>query len=66
MQVYTEEGDLLGTIKEILSSGAQDIYVVNKSGGGEFLMPAVKEIIKEISIESGRMRVDLPEGLLDL
>ncbi len=29
-------------------------------------MPAVKEIIKEISIESGRMRVDLPEGLLDL
>lgn len=46
LQVYTEEGDLLGTIKEILSSGAQDIYVVNKSGGGEFLMPAVKEIIK--------------------
>lgn len=66
LQVYTEEGNLLGTVKEVVSSAAQDVYVVNKTGGGEFLVPAVKEIIKEIDIEGGRLCVDLPEGLLDL
>ncbi|NLZ27662.1 MAG: 16S rRNA processing protein RimM [Firmicutes bacterium] len=66
MQVCTEEGSFLGTIKKIIPSAAQDIYVVEKTGGGEFLMPAAKQIVKEIDIKRGRMWVDLPEGLFDL
>ncbi|NLI70985.1 MAG: 16S rRNA processing protein RimM [Firmicutes bacterium] len=66
MQVCSEEGNFLGTVKEIVPSAAQDIYVVEKAGGGEFLMPAAKQIVKEIDTRRGRMRVDLPEGLFDL
>ena len=55
-------GDL-GTIDDILTTAAHDIYVVN-GPRGEVLIPAVDEFITEVDMTHHRMKVDLPEGLV--
>ncbi len=62
MQVYTQEREYLGQITEILSTGANDVYVVSHKGQ-VLLIPALDEVIKEIDLDKGVMMVDLPEGL---
>jgi 16S rRNA processing protein RimM len=62
--VETSEGETLGTLTEILKTGANDVYVV-QSERGEILLPARAEVIKSIDLENGRMIVDLPAGLLE-
>jgi 16S rRNA processing protein RimM len=64
LPVFTSEGDLLGTIVEILETGANDIYVVKDEQGGEILLPAIKEVILKVDLESSEMIVDVPPGLL--
>jgi 16S rRNA processing protein RimM len=62
MKVYTEEGELLGTLKEVLKTGANDVYVVNASKR-EILLPAIKEVIRKVDVEDKVMIVRLLEGL---
>ena len=62
MHVYTEEGEYLGQITQILSTGSNDVYVVSR-GGEELLIPAVDEVIKEVDVEKAVMTVELPGGL---
>lgn len=68
LQVYTGVGELLGEVAEVIPSGGHDLYRVRrKSGQGqEFLLPAVKQFIKQIDLAAGRMVVELPEGLTEL
>ena len=63
MQVWTKEGRLLGIVKEILSPGSNDVYVV-RDDSKEVLVPALEDVVLAVDIERGRMTVDLPEGLL--
>ncbi|OHB33855.1 MAG: 16S rRNA processing protein RimM [Desulfuromonadaceae bacterium GWC2_58_13] len=53
----------LGTLDELLVTGAHDIYVVN-GRFGEIMVPAVSRFVIEVDLESGQMTVDLPEGLV--
>lgn len=62
--VYNTEDDLLGTIVEILETGANDIYVVKSEQDGEILLPAIKDVILKVDLETSRMIVDIPPGLL--
>ncbi|MGB9779276.1 ribosome maturation factor RimM [Caldanaerobacter sp.] len=62
IKVYTEEGELLGTLKEVLQTGANDVYVV-KAREREILLPAIKEVIKKVDVEGKVMIVRLLEGL---
>ena len=62
MEVFTEEGENLGRIADILATGSNDVYVV-RGDGGEVLVPALDEVILEVDVEKGRMTVSLPEGL---
>jgi len=55
LQVVDPEGRSLGRISEILRTGANDIYVA-----GETLIPATREVVREINLEAGRMVVALP------
>lgn len=64
MEVETEDGEALGVIKDVLKFPASDIYVVHR-GDREFLIPAVRHMIKKVDIRSGKMVVDLPEGLVE-
>ncbi|AAM24681.1 16S rRNA processing protein RimM [Caldanaerobacter subterraneus subsp. tengcongensis MB4] len=62
MKVYTEEGELIGTLEEVLQTGANDVYVV-KAKEREVLLPAIKEVIKKVDVEGKVMIVRLLEGL---
>ncbi len=62
--VETEDGDTFGTLKDVIKTGANDVYVIASETHGEVLIPAIKECILEVDIEAGRMKIHLMEGLL--
>ena len=63
LEVWTGESELLGTVTEIIPTGANDAYVVAAGDGGQVLVPAVEEVVREVDLAGGRMVVSLPEGL---
>ncbi len=63
LEVYTCEGERLGTVKEILTTGANDVYVVERPGARDLLIPALKRVVVGVDLLAGRMTVRLPEGL---
>ena len=65
LRVVTEDGRELGTLEDVLETGANDVYVVN-GPGGEVLLPAIPDVVREVDVPGGRMVVHLLDGLLDL
>ena len=63
--INEEDGALLGTIKDVLQPSSQDIYVVALAGGGEAMIPAVSEFVREVDPEEGCVRVRLIEGMIE-
>lgn len=61
--VFDKNGLLLGTIKDVLQTGSNDVYVV-RTDGKDILIPALKDIVKEIDLENQSIMVELPEGLI--
>lgn len=66
MRAVTEEGEELGTIKDVLQTGANDVYIIKKDGEDELLVPAIKDCVKNVDIEGGVMTLHLLEGLRDI
>ena len=66
MEVRDEEGKILGRIKEVLQTGANDVYVVEREGEKELLIPAIPQCRKSVDVEAGIMVVRLLKGLLEL
>ncbi|MCD8510826.1 MAG: ribosome maturation factor RimM [Bacillus sp. (in: Bacteria)] len=65
-QVFTVAGEELGKIKEILSPGANDVWVIQRNGPGkDILIPYIKEVVKEVSIADKKVIIQPMEGLLD-
>lgn len=64
LQVEATTGEPLGRIDEVRSAGGNDVFVV-RGGGREVLVPAVDEIVVEVSIADGRMVIEAVPGLLD-
>lgn len=65
LRVYLDTGRYLGTVEEIVTTAANDIYVV-REGKEEFLIPAIHDVVKTIDLENGKMILSEVEGLLDL
>lgn len=63
--VYEENEKVLGTLIDVLETGANDVYVVKRENGKEVLLPAIKDCIKSFNIEEKRMDVVVMKGLLD-
>ena len=63
LDVYTEDGTLLGKVDDIFSTGSNDVYVVKDELGKQKLLPGIDEVIKQIDLESGKIIVNLIEGL---
>lgn len=63
LRVVEENGTELGTLSEVLSTGANDVYVVTE-GDREILIPAIGECILEVNLEEGFVKVHLLEGLV--
>ena len=64
LRVETEEGRLLGTIAEVISTGAHPVYAVR--GERELLVPGAPGVVKRVDLEAGLMVVALPAGLEEL
>ena len=62
LSVYSESGECLGKIEEVLTMPASDIYVV-RGARGEILLPVVDQVIRQVDVEAGRVVVHLMEGL---
>lgn len=65
LAVYDIEKGYLGVLKEVLETGANDVYVVDSESYGEIMIPAIKEVILDIDLAAQKMQVKLLEGLLD-
>lgn len=64
LQVRTEDGRDLGTLTEVLETGANDVYIVRSDTLGEILIPVLEQTILNTDVETGIVTVKLPEGLL--
>lgn len=67
LEVFDENSELLGTIKEILSPGANDVWVIgqNKKGEKDILIPYIESVVTLVDVANGRVEVEIPEGLID-
>ena len=62
LSVWDIDGHPLGTVTDILRTGSNDVYVVSLPGRREdILVPALKKVVLEISVEEGKMVVSMPE-----
>lgn len=66
LKVQDEDGKELGTVKDVIETGANDVYEVEMSDGKSLLLPAIKQCILNVDVENGTMQVYVLEGLLDL
>ncbi|MST58919.1 ribosome maturation factor RimM [Waltera intestinalis] len=66
LKVQDEDGIELGTVKDVIETGANDVYEVEMADGRSLLLPAIKQCILNVDVENGMMQVHVLEGLLDL
>lgn len=63
MEVFLEDGTLFGELKDVMETGANDVYVIDTTEKKEVLVPAIKDCIKEVDVENNRMTIHLLKGL---
>ena len=64
LEVYTDEGVLLGNVDDIFNTGSNDIYVVKDGKGKQILLPGIPDVIKDVDLEEGKITVHLIPGLV--
>ena len=64
-EVFSDTGTFLGKVKEILSPGANDVWVVDRKGKKDLLLPYIEEVVTDVDVENKKIVVHLLEGLDD-
>lgn len=64
IEVFTDNGELLGKVDDIYNSGSADIYVIKDELGKQILLPGIKDVIKEIDVDNEKIIVHLIDGLI--
>ena len=65
MDVWEDNGEKLGILKDVIETGANDVYIITLEDGKELLVPAIKECILEVDVEGRKMVIHVMEGLRD-
>ena len=63
MDVFTEEGHF-GVLRDVMETGANEVYIVDSDRHGEVLIPAIRQCVLEVDVEENRMTVRIMEGLI--
>jgi 16S rRNA processing protein RimM len=63
LAVSTEEGEDLGRVTEILTTGANDVFII-QGPRGEILLPHIADVVLDVNLDAGTITVRVPEGLL--
>lgn len=61
LPVFDEEGKQLGTFKDSITTGSNDVYIITVPGSKDLLIPALKIYVREINLQEKRIVVKLPE-----
>ena len=64
LEVYTDEGKLLGKVDDIFNTGSNDIYVVKNEFGKQVLLPGIPDVLKQVDLEHKKITVHLIPGLI--
>lgn len=64
MEVYSDLGEYIGKISDIYQTGANDVYEVTDKKNS-YLIPAVKDVVKEVSVKEKKMVIHVIDGLLE-
>lgn len=64
LRVFLLNGEELGTVKDVIFTGANEVYVVRGETYGEVLLPAIEDVVHDIDLDAGEMHVELLEGLI--
>ncbi len=62
MKVYLQDGKYIGTVKNIMETGSNDVFVIRR-GEKEILIPAIEDVIRNIDLKEGKIIVELLEGM---
>ncbi len=65
MRVVSTEGETLGTLREVMPTGANDVYVVEDEEGKELLLPAIRDCVRRVDLKNGTITVYVMPGLLE-
>lgn len=65
LAVRDEDGREIGTLNDVIETGANDVYVIKLKDGRELLLPAIRQCVLEVDVEEGFVRVHILEGLMD-
>ena len=66
LTVVDESGSELGVLKDVLETGANDVYIVQMKSGQELMLPAIYDCILDVDLEGSKMTVHVLDGLMDL
>lgn len=66
LKVVTDEGETFGTLKDVIQTGANDVYVIEHTSGKEYLFPAIPQCILDVDLDTQTVTVHIMDGLLDL
>ena len=66
LKVMTDEGEELGTLTDVIQTGANDVYEVTMENKKTMLLPAIKQCILNVDLEEGKVLVHVMDGLMDL
>ena len=65
LKVLDEEEKEIGELKDVIETGANDVYVITMTDGRELLLPAIKQCVLSVDVEGGTIKVHILDGLLD-
>jgi len=65
LTVQDEDGTKIGVLKDVLETGANDVYIITLHSGKELLLPAIRQCVLEVDVEAGFIRVHLLDGLME-
>ena len=64
LRVILDDGTEFGTLKNVMETGANDVYIIDTNAHGEVLVPAIRECIQDIDLEKNTMTIHLMKGLI--
>lgn len=63
-EVYDESDQLIGVLEDVMTTGANDVYVIRMTDGRELLLPAIKQCVLDVDVQGRRIKVHVLEGLV--
>jgi len=64
LKVLDEEEQEIGVLRQVIETGANDVYAIDMKDGRELLLPAIKQCVLEVDVEAGFIKIHILEGLL--